>query len=321
MDEQKYTRENRERWQKISDLAKKASSRGVKSCSADELESFITSYKVVSSQLAYVRTQGASKELEEYLNGLAARLHAIIYKHKKHQSRGFFYFFTNTFPTLFRQTWKYSLAAMVLFSFFWGLGTYIAILDSDAGSKVVPKEVASDESASDSFVSVEPIGLSSFIMLNNIRVGILAFAGGILASLGTIFILSYNGLQIGTTVTLVGLSSDTLRLVSLLAPHGVIELTAIFICGGAGLYYGTSLIAPGNVKRIDAMVTKGRVAVQLFLGTIPMFIIAGLIEGYLTPSATTNFFKLVFAAFTLIVMVAYLGFTGHDNTATDTQAQ
>jgi uncharacterized membrane protein SpoIIM required for sporulation len=87
--------------------------------------------------------------------------------------------------------------------------------------------------------------------------------------------------------------------------HGVIELTAIFIAGGAGLLIGKALLMPGNVRRIDALVTNGRLAIKLILGCIPMLLIAGLIEGFISPAHIPAAFKFSISILSALLMTMY----------------
>jgi uncharacterized membrane protein SpoIIM required for sporulation len=87
--------------------------------------------------------------------------------------------------------------------------------------------------------------------------------------------------------------------------HGVIELTAIFLAGGAGLLIGQALLIPGERKRIDALVTNGRLAIRLILGCIPMLIIAGVIEGFVSPAHIPAGYKFAVSATSGLLMIAY----------------
>jgi uncharacterized membrane protein SpoIIM required for sporulation len=103
---------------------------------------------------------------------------------------------------------------------------------------------------------------------------------------------------------------NPVTLLALLLPHGFIELTAIFVCGGGGLMMGGALIAPGNLRRADAIRLAAGRALKLFAGALPMFVVAAIIEGFITPSPIPAFGKLAFSGLTLLGLVFYLGFAG-----------
>jgi uncharacterized membrane protein SpoIIM required for sporulation len=101
--------------------------------------------------------------------------------------------------------------------------------------------------------------------------------------------------------------------------HGVIELTAIFISGGAGLLIGKALLMPGDLRRIDALVENGRLAIKLVLGCIPMLLIAGIIEGFISPAHISPSFKFSVSALSAVVMIIY--FLKPDRSSRSSDAQ
>jgi uncharacterized membrane protein SpoIIM required for sporulation len=124
---------------------------------------------------------------------------------------------------------------------------------------------------------------SSAIFTNNIRVSFLAFAGGILAALGTAALLAYNGMILGVVGGLALSAGNGTPVLQLVAPHGVLELSCIVVAGAAGIRLGWAIVDPGRRRRSDAVVTEGRRAVEIVLGTVPWFVLAGLVEGLVTP--------------------------------------
>jgi uncharacterized membrane protein SpoIIM required for sporulation len=134
-----------------------------------------------------------------------------------------------------------------------------------------------------SIVGIEPLA-SSNIMINNIRVSFGAVAGGITAGAYTIFLMAFNGLHIGAVATLVGQNNLAYPFWAFVFPHGSLELPAIFLAGGAGLLIGRGILFPGHYRRVDAIKVYGSQAAQLVFGIVPMLIIAGIIEGFFSPS-------------------------------------
>ncbi|MDP8975393.1 MAG: stage II sporulation protein M [Actinomycetota bacterium] len=131
--------------------------------------------------------------------------------------------------------------------------------------------------------AAEGTALSSYIFTNNIRVSFLAFAGGILAALGPAALLAYNGLILGAVGGLAVGSGNGPVFFELVAPHGVLELSCIVVAGAAGIRLGWSIVDPGHRPRSVAVVSEARRAVELVLGTLPWFVLAGLVEGLVTP--------------------------------------
>lgn len=143
-------------------------------------------------------------------------------------------------------------------------------------------------------------------MTNNIRVAIFAFAGGITFGILTVYLLVTNGIMLGSLAALYWHHGKTFAFWAYIVPHGMIELTAIFISGGAGLLMGYKLFVPGNYSRIFQLKNQAKRSVQLLLGTIPLFVIAGIIEGFITPAAIPLAVKYSVALITVIGLVLYM---------------
>jgi uncharacterized membrane protein SpoIIM required for sporulation len=153
-------------------------------------------------------------------------------------------------------------------------------------------------------------GASSFIMTNNIQVSFLAFAGGVLAGLFTVYIMVMNGLHFGGIMGLAAHYGVAGELGSFVIGHGVIELSVIFVAGGTGLSLGWAILRPGFLRRRDALALAARQAVRLVIGCIPLLVIAGLIEGFISPSSLPWPVKLFVGIVTGIALYAYVGLAG-----------
>jgi uncharacterized membrane protein SpoIIM required for sporulation len=151
---------------------------------------------------------------------------------------------------------------------------------------------------------------SSFIMTNNMTVSFLTFAGGITAGLWTLFQLFFNGMLLGVIGVACAMNDMSIKLWSFVAPHGVLELPAIFIAGGAGLRLAQALLFPGTLSRRDSLAIGGNQAVQLLVGVIPVLIIAGTIEGFFSPSSVLAPAKFLVAALLFALFTLYLTFGG-----------
>jgi uncharacterized membrane protein SpoIIM required for sporulation len=141
-------------------------------------------------------------------------------------------------------------------------------------------------------------------MVNNIMVTFLAFALGTTAGLGTLAVLALNGLSIGSVMSLCVKYKFT-PVLTFVAAHGVLELTAIFIAGGAGLLIGKALLMPEDLTRKQALMVNGQLAIKLILGCIPLLVVAGLIEGFLSPSAISPYYKFAVAVLSAVALWLY----------------
>jgi uncharacterized membrane protein SpoIIM required for sporulation len=132
----------------------------------------------------------------------------------------------------------------------------------------------------------EESAMASQIFTNNIGVTFFAFSGGLLFGLGTLYVLLQNGLLLGVVAGLAVGSGNGRSFFELVTAHGVLELSCIIVAGAAGLRLGWSIIDPGNRTRGEAVREEARAAIEMVLGTAPWLVVAGLVEGFLTPSGT-----------------------------------
>jgi uncharacterized membrane protein SpoIIM required for sporulation len=152
--------------------------------------------------------------------------------------------------------------------------------------------------------------MSAFIMSNNVRVAILAFGGGIAWGLFSVYVLAMNGLTVGAVLGLAANYDMGPTLIGFMVAHGVIELSVIFIASGAGLQLGWALLNPGRYTRRDALGLASRRAVTLVLAAFPLLAIAGLIEGFLSPSSASYGVRLGVGIVSGIVLYAYFLLAG-----------
>ena len=157
----------------------------------------------------------------------------------------------------------------------------------------------------ESIVTVKPLA-SSGIMTNNLSVAFTTFAMGITAGIGTLWMIALNGLLIGVIGAATWKAGMAVQLWSFVAPHGVLELPAIFIAGGAGFEIARGMLFPGLLPRKLSLERAGGRAAQLLLGTIPLLIIAGVIEGFFSPSGAAVGMKFALAAVLFLALLSYL---------------
>lgn len=296
MDEQSFVELRKNSWARLSGILDQIRRTGVRSMNRDQLESLGADYRSLVSDLAFARTQGASAELQAYLNELAGRAHGAIYAARSARLKGIFRFLTADFPALFRASGRYVIVAALILVIGCAFGVYAVHGGLNLGRWTPPQGIA-------------PAEMSSKLMTNNSKVVFLAFAAGITAGLMTVVVLLYNGGLLGA-VAASQVGQSRLELWTFVLPHGVIELTAICIAGGAGLMIGSAMIAPGNLRRADAVKIAAGRGLRLLAGTIAMLVVAATIEGFVSPSPLPRWSKFVFAALAAISLALYLGFAG-----------
>lgn len=254
----------------------------------------------------------------QQVNKLALRAYGAIYQPKSMGIIDMLCFFIFDFPKIVREKLPYISAAMLIFIFSAFIG-YLCINEKSKLIDLVIPPIQQEhfrQSISNlNSSSIHPsnyayhFGDASYIMTNNIKVSAQAFATGIFLGIGTIYVLILNGLLLGGLASLYTSGGLASYFWSLILPHGGIELLCVFIAGGAGMMIGHSLLVPGNYSRRDSLIIEGGKAIRLVLGIVPMLVIAGLIETYITPAhlseATKFFLSAIFLGSTLVWL--YLG--------------
>jgi uncharacterized membrane protein SpoIIM required for sporulation len=330
MDLNAFIEERRPRWRKLERLVGQAEAGGLASLAAraktapGEEDKGVAAardladlYRGACADLIRARSETANAELIGYLNGLVGRAYGAIYRgRRRFRLHPIVSFILVRFPAVVRSRWPYIAAAFgfVLAGFL--VGAIGETFDSSAKHYLLPREIAAIEDKIDTSPAVQggsPLALSeSFldstgIMTNNMSVSFGAFALGGTGGPGTAVILFYNGVLLGDLAAIFARHGLSLPFWALILPHGVIELVAIFIGGGAGLLIARALVAPGAIGRRAALALYGKEAVELVLGCALLLIPAGLIEGFITPQMVIPAVaKVAIGAFTGCLLFLYL---------------
>jgi uncharacterized membrane protein SpoIIM required for sporulation len=245
-------------------------------------------YRATAADLATARRLWPSDPLVARLEGLVARGRAQVYG-SAGARRGVIDFFRSDYWTMVAaRPWVLTIAALLLIvpSL---LGAMWATNDPASAATILPAEFRSAEGegpeGTDLGLAVEEqAAFSTLIFTNNIQVTFMAFAAGIALGVGTGAVLLYNGLILGVVAGL-GIVAERGRLVyELVVAHGVLELSCIVVAAAAGMRMGWALVEPGNRSRGRALVENAREGVLIVLGTAPWLVLAGLVEGFITPS-------------------------------------
>ena len=280
---------NKDKWDRLSHLVGRSAGSGIRRMQPDELRELGELYRTVTSDFALAQRDYAGQPVVRYLNQLVARAHAAVYRGRPAQVVNLIDFLLITFPRTFRRLSPFILAALVILSvpaITNGLLVYLnpgtAEWSFDESARELIPIVRQGKLWIDLPIQERPAA-SAFIMTNNIRVALSAFAGGASAGLVTLYILVTNGLSIGGLMGLCFHYGIGWRLVNFVIGHGVNEFTVIFISAGAGLRMGWAIVHPGAESRKDALVLATREAITLAGGSIPLLVVAGLIEGFISP--------------------------------------
>jgi uncharacterized membrane protein SpoIIM required for sporulation len=276
-------------WQRLEALLDQTEKQGLASLPPEQISLLASLYRSVSTDLARAQTHQVGEVLIHELQRLTRRSYNQIYQSNRRQEwQQVWQFCQWGFPAIVQETLLYTLLATLLFSLSGLLAWWFAWQDPSFIELLVPPEMlrlVRDEGQlwMGSIVGSEPTA-SSNIMTNNISVCVRAVAGGLLAGLGTLYILIFNGLSIGTIAALVAQNNLAFPFWAFVFPHGALELPAIFLSGGAGLLIARALLLPGQYRRVDAFKRYGPQVAQLVYGIVPMLVLAGTIEGFISPN-------------------------------------
>ncbi len=268
-------------------------------------------YIQLTNDLSYARTYYPESKTLLYLNSLASQAHQKIYTTKKEDKNRVVSFWKYEFPLFFKQYHKTLLYAFLIFVSASAIGIISAINDDSfvrliLGDAYVNETLNNIEKGDPTAIykSGSQIGTFLGITINNIRVAFLAYAFGVVTSIGTGYILFSNGVMLGAFMTFFytkGLLYEASKSVWL---HGTIEISVIVIAGCAGLVMGNSILFPKTYSRRVSFMKGAKDGLKIVVSTIPFFILAGFIEGFFTRYSNMPdwlAFSVIFGSLFLII--------------------
>lgn len=307
MERTSFIKEHKSSWQELEQLIQTLS-KNKADIKAEHIDQLTQLYKKVSTHYAYVQTNFPNDELNTYLNALVSRAHHLIYKDQYKSKHQLSYFFKHYFIYLVHKRQLFILFALFLFMLGAFSGFIAVVIDPLNFYVLLPSQITEfvdPHRVGEGHDEIAPATFSAYIMTNNIRVAILAFVGGFTLGLLTIYVLLYNGLILGALAAVFWQAGQSYVFWAYILPHGIMELAVIFIAGGAGIYMGYRFLVPGQYSRKHQFLESAKESAQLLLGTFPLFILAGIIEGYITPSGLSLEAKYGVALLTLVLLVFY----------------
>lgn len=282
MREAAFVKQNKDKWLRFENVLINNQS----DLSPDELSAL---YIEITDHLSYSRTFYPESKTTQYLNQLASQSHQKIYKSKRESSGRFITFFTTEFPLLFYKYQKILLLSFLSFLLFCIIGAYSASTDSAyvrgiLGDAYVNMTLTNISEGDPMRVYKEMNEIEMFmgITVNNIKVALMAFIFGVIFSIGSLFIMMRNGVMLGSFQYFFyekGLLWESVRTIWI---HGTIEISVIIIAGCAGIVLGNGILFPGTYTRLESFKRSMKDGLKIVVSTIPFFIIAGFLEGFVT---------------------------------------
>jgi len=317
VEEREFVAGSRPTWERLAASVTEARATGVTRLGAARLRQMHEDYRSAAADLAYAQTHFDGGDSAAYLNRLVGQAHGELYGSSPRRMAAIWRFFADEYPRLLRELWRPIALAAALLCGAGALGFIVSYTDYSLASIFLPAQLREGlgdsfrktQAANASMGALAPL-LSAYIGVNNIWVAVLAFAGGMTAGVLTTYAMLQNGALLGVLAGVFSQSKLTVDFWALIVPHGSLELPAIIIAGGAGLHMAGALVFPGDAPRMTALKPAASRAVRLMLGTIPLFVIAALVEGFFTPRAFDPALKLAVGAALAALLATYWGLAG-----------
>ena len=298
------------RWSRLADLVSSAAGR-VDRLKADEVLELGRLYRAATGDLAIAQRDFPRDVVAFELNDLVAAAHALVYSESPTSVRRLRRFVLGDIPATVRANARFILASAILL-FGPALVAFLAgLLSPDIAAGALPASFR-DELARRRPGTELPealrLGAGPTIIVNNVRVAIIAFAGGLTVGLLTVYILVQNGALLGTAFAVLQAAGLSWTLLTFISGHGVLELSAIVLSGAAGLRFAWAILQPGERTRGTALRLAGVQAMRILLLVIVMLGFAGLIEVYVSPSTAPTAVKVAVGLGSGAIVLCYVLF-------------
>lgn len=281
MREASFVKQNKEKW-----IAFERVVQNNLRINPDQLADY---YIQLTNDLAYAQTYYPESKTLQYLNALASQAHQRIYSNKRENKNRIVSFWKYEFPLFFRQYHRTLLISFLIFSLAAVIGVVSSINDDSfvrliLGDAYVNETLENIEKGNPTAIYKSGSEIGSFlgITINNIRVAMIAYALGVITSIGTAYVLFFNGIMVGSFFGMFYTEGVLFEASKNIWLHGTIELSVIVIAGCAGLVMGNSILFPKTYSRRVSFLKGAKDGLKIVLSTVPFFIIAGFIEGFIT---------------------------------------
>jgi len=318
-----FRREREANWRALEDLVGRAERRGVKSLSPAELERLPSLYFATLSSLSVARSISLDRNVVEYLESLAGRAYFLVYGARSDLLTAIVDFFARRFPAAVRSLKGPFLLAAITFVIGAVAGYVLVTENADWYYSFVGESLAdgrtptaSTEYLREGLVRDNTSGASAlsmfatYLFTHNAKIGLLCFALGFALGVPTLLLVLQNGLMFGGFTALYASRGLFVELWGWLLIHGVTELLAIVLCAAGGLALGGAVAFPGSHGRLANLATQGRLAAQVAIGAVAMFLIAGLLEGLGRQLITDTSLRWLIAGTTALAWTLYFTMAG-----------
>jgi uncharacterized membrane protein SpoIIM required for sporulation len=309
-------------WVELERLVGVVEKRGVRALDGAELARLPILYRSALSSLSVARAISLDQDLIDYLETLSSRAYVVVYGTRRFLRDAVRDFVRVGFPSAVRGALRPIAIAALCLTIGAVIGFVVVHRDADRYYGIMPTAMAGDRTPASSTEDLRAVlyddggpaealaTFASFLFSNNARIGILAFAVGFLFGVPVFALMLYNGLILGAMAALYHGRGLSMELWAWLLPHGVTELGAVALCGGAGLVLAHAIVFPGRHGRLESLAARGREAGTIALGAVCMLFVAALIEGIFRQTVHDVVIRYAVAGTTLVAWTAYFALAG-----------
>jgi uncharacterized membrane protein SpoIIM required for sporulation len=326
--------ERRERdWSSLDATIRLIETRGIKRTSPEALAALSPLYRDICADLARAKAARYSAPLVDYLTGLVAHAHTVMYgaharSHRSHATDTARALLANmtardafaAFPRAVRRRWRSMLLAFALFFVPFAFGALAAYYQPEFAFRVVPESMLKPltEAYQKGFNgrgAGDDALMAGFYVNNNVGIALRCFALGIFGGLGSAFYLVQNGLATGAMLGYISSQGAGANILTFIVGHSTFELGAIVIAGGAGLSMGWSIVAPGPRTRLESLRAAASELAIIVAGAAVMLLFAAAIEGFWSASSIPSIVKRGVGITNFLLVLGYILFVGRGRRA------
>ncbi|MFN2400209.1 MAG: stage II sporulation protein M [Gemmatimonadaceae bacterium] len=308
------------RWSGFAKILARVKMHGLRGVSEQEVSEFVSQYREVATDLARLQTASRDRDTDAlfYVSRLVGAGHNLLYRQKALDLAGVWRYLTVTVPREIRS----SVSPIALSGALFFLPLFLVYgavrADPGAGEEIlglamidrIEEGIVRARSGTGGYIKIEDVErplMAGSIIANNVSATYTVFASGITAGILTVLILVMNGVSIGSVVGLYASRGVTHLVLEFVAPHGVLELTALTIAGGGALHIASAILLPGALTRREALVVRGRRAIRLIAAATIFLLVAGAIEGLISPRDDLSAsWKYGVSLFTAVLVLLYI---------------